>query len=365
MGALDAVLYIVIAARLVVPFAIPRYPLPAILAALVIDAVDQTIFQALGAGEDVRAYQSYDKALDVYYLTVAYAAIMRNWLDPTALAIGRFLFYWRLIGVVAFELTGARPLLLVFPNAFEFFFIFYEAVRVRWNPDRLSRRQLLVTAAGIWVVIKLPQEYWIHIAQLDSTEEFAAHPWLLVVVVVALAVVAAVAARLARRLPTPDWRPTFDVDAHAARETAAAVEPRTDLRAILSMATLEKVVLISMVAIIFSQVLPSVRASNAQLVAAVTIVVVANTVISLVRVRRGTAWATTLIQFGSMMALNTGIAFTRSLLRGGGEAPFPLGHTLFYLYLISLIITLYDRYRVIGNEARRGRAPGATRLTGP
>ena len=39
------ILFIVIAARLLVPLAIPRYPIPAGIAALVIDGVDQTIFQ--------------------------------------------------------------------------------------------------------------------------------------------------------------------------------------------------------------------------------------------------------------------------------------------------------------------------------
>ena len=32
-------------------------------------------------------------------------------------------------------------------------------------------------AALIWVFIKLPQEYWIHIAQLDFTDILAEHAW--------------------------------------------------------------------------------------------------------------------------------------------------------------------------------------------
>src|SRR5205809_575081 len=83
---------------------------------------------------------------------------------------GRFLYYYRLVGVLAFELFQKRWLLLVFPNTFEYFFIFYEAVRLWWNPRRMSRHLVIGVAAAIWIFIKLPQEYWIHVAQLDVTE---------------------------------------------------------------------------------------------------------------------------------------------------------------------------------------------------
>ena len=39
------VFWLVVLSRFLVPLAIPRFPLPAILAALIIDGVDQTIFQ--------------------------------------------------------------------------------------------------------------------------------------------------------------------------------------------------------------------------------------------------------------------------------------------------------------------------------
>ncbi len=141
-----------------------------------LDGVDQTIFQAVDATSVLDNYQSYDKALDVYYLTIAYASTLRNWLDPFALGVARFLFYYRLVGTLAFELTGVRTLLLVFPNTFEYFFIFYEAVRLFWNPRRMSRRFVVGAAAAIWIVVKLPQEYWIHIAELDVTDQQAPTP---------------------------------------------------------------------------------------------------------------------------------------------------------------------------------------------
>ena len=62
------ILAAVVMARVAVPLAIPRFPLPAMLAALVIDGIDQTIFQTF-TSLDLSGYQSYDKALDVYYLS--------------------------------------------------------------------------------------------------------------------------------------------------------------------------------------------------------------------------------------------------------------------------------------------------------
>jgi hypothetical protein len=350
----EAVVALVIVARLLVPLAIPRFPLPAILVALVLDTADQTLFEAVGAANDVAAYQSYDKALDIYYLTVAYASTLRNWRDPAALAVGRFLFYWRIVGVMAFELTGARALLLIFPNTFEYFFIFYEAVRLRYDPGRLRPTQIVGAAAAIWIVIKLPHEWWIHIAGLDLTDELGERGWLAGGLVIVLAAAAALAVPLARRLPAPDhdWR--IDADAHLARRYLP-VRPRTDARAVLSVAVLEKVVLVSMIAVIFSQVLPAVQASELQLVVAVVFVVVTNSVVSLVRIRRGTRWASTLIQFGSMVATNAvSVLVAAVLINRGADDAIRITNTLFFLLLISLIITLYDRYRVIGNDARVG-----------
>ena len=110
----SVVFVIVVAVRLLLPLLIPRYPLPAILASLVVDAADQTIFQAFGF--DPPGYQGYDKAMDVYYLAIAYLATLRNWTNTGAFEVSRFLYFYRLVGVVAsagsvlirsFEYVGA------------------------------------------------------------------------------------------------------------------------------------------------------------------------------------------------------------------------------------------------------------------
>ena len=74
-------------ARLFVPLLIPRYPL-VIIVALVLDAVDGSLleqFTSVDTGPD-GPYQSFDKALDIYYLAIAYVATMRNWTSQPAVA---------------------------------------------------------------------------------------------------------------------------------------------------------------------------------------------------------------------------------------------------------------------------------------
>ena len=73
-------IWAIVLARLFVPLLIPRYPL-VIIVALVLDAVDGSLleqFTTVDTGPD-GPYQSFDKALDIYYLAIAYVATMRNW----------------------------------------------------------------------------------------------------------------------------------------------------------------------------------------------------------------------------------------------------------------------------------------------
>src|SRR5512147_2436858 len=91
------VFWAVVLVRLLVPLLIPRFPLPAVLACFVVDATDQTLFQAF-THLDLTDYQDYDKALDVFYLSIAMLATLRNWASYSAVQIARALFYFRLIG---------------------------------------------------------------------------------------------------------------------------------------------------------------------------------------------------------------------------------------------------------------------------
>ena len=82
---------LIVGARLLVPLWIPRFPLPMILIALVLDGVDGGIFSKYTT-LSMDNYQSYDKALGIYYLTIAYLAAVRNWTNEGAVRIAQFLF---------------------------------------------------------------------------------------------------------------------------------------------------------------------------------------------------------------------------------------------------------------------------------
>ncbi|MEJ5946626.1 hypothetical protein WDZ17_15110 [Pseudokineococcus basanitobsidens] len=336
------VLVVVVALRLLVPLGIPRHPLPFLLAALVLDAADQTVFQHLGGlPED---YQRYDKALDVYYLTVTYAAVLRNWTDPTAMRVARFLWYYRLVGTVLFETTDVRWLLLAFPNTFEYVVIAYEVVRLRWDPRRLTRRTLLVLAASIWVVVKIPQELWLHVLELDVTDEVAARPWVLLPLAVLAAALVAAALRLRHRLPPEDWPATTAVDDHLATPPMSGLPVLAWRSRAFAESTAEKVVLVALVTVVFIAVL-DVRATTTQVVGSVVVFVVLNAVLSQLFVRHGARWMTTLAQFTAMAGTNAVVVLVLTLLRPRLEADADPGDTLFLVLLTSLVVTLYDRYR--------------------
>lgn len=334
----------VVLMRFVLPLFIPRFPLPAIIACLVLDAADQTIFQAF-TDDPLLGYQTYDKALDVYYLAVAYISAMRNWREPVAFEVARFLYLYRLVGVTLFELVEQRWIVFVFANTFEYFFIAYEAVRTRWNPFTLSARAVVSMAAFIWIFVKLPQEWWIHIAKLDFTEFMADHGYMWAVLG-GVAVAAATFGYLKRgSIPPADWPFTVSVDAHLPKLDDSITGHERFFSVILA----EKVVLLSLISVIFAQILPDVRATNLGLALGVAALVVANAAISQWLRRRGRSWQGIFRLFVAMLAINLGIVFLDVLLTdGGGDTPAT--NTLFFMLLLSMLIALFDRFRATRRE---------------
>ncbi len=349
---------VVVGLRLFVPLLIPRFPLPAILAALVIDAADQTIFQN-NTDLDLTGYQGYDKALDIYYLTIAYLSTMRNWTDPFAFGVARFLWYYRLVGVLLFELFDVRALLIIFPNTFEYFFIAYEAVRLWWNPARLNRRQVIVMAAFIWIFIKLPQEWWIHIAQLDFTDfmkedifgvsistswgtAIGENLWFAGLLIGICIGISFAVRKIWQEAPAPDWSFTMDVDKTIRQREMA--EERNRPPSILSWYTFEKIALVSMVTVIFAQLLPENDNNILGTVAAVSFVVVANSFVGFRFTRRGRSWATTVGEFAVMAVVNLAAALVFIALARSGDERLNEAATVFFVLLLTLIVTMFDRY---------------------
>jgi hypothetical protein len=358
-----AVLFgLVLLVRCLLPFVIFRHPLPGILGCLFVDAIDQTIFQNFGY--DPPFYQGYDKAMDVFYLGIAYIATMRNWTSFPAFGISRFLFFYRQVGVAAFELTQTRALLMVFPNTFEYFFIAYEAIRSRWNPTMLVRRFWVLAAAFIWVFIKLPQEYWIHIAQLDFTDTWQDVEWF-APLVVSLAVVALLVlwfvVRPRLRPVDHGWQiaaPPLPAEVATAAQRSAFV---AQYDRIWSAASLEKFALIGLLSVIFSSLLPGVELSPLRLMTWVGVFVLVNAAISLRRARRGSFIDSIYVSFVLRMASNLVLLV---LVDRIWLESLPLGGATFFALLFSVLITAYDLYRPVLEYRIRAAAdqaaPGST-----
>jgi len=358
------ILLVVVGLRLGVPLFIPKFPLPAVLLALVIDAADQTIFQTYlthGFWDRIQdGYQGYDKSLDVYYLSMAYVATMRNWTNRTALATAQFLWLYRLAGVTLFEVvhnpaqpSSYRWLLLVFPNTFEYFFDAYEAVRLRWNPLRMTASTVIGIAAFIWIFIKLPQEWWIHVAQLDLSDEMDAHGWISWLIAgVVIAAVLVIWWAMKYRLPPNDW--TLQVAAPPLPEELDTAAERSEWRAemwkLFDWNLLEKVVLVALVCVDFAQIMPHVTATNRQIILSVAVLVIVNSALGLAFVRRGHSISSFTLSFVVQLAMNVGIVWLGRLF----SERFNPYDAMFFVLLITLITSLYDRYRPI-RELREGK----------
>jgi len=347
----------VVGARFVIPLFIPRFPLPAILLALVLDAADQTILDTFTEA-NLDGYQSYDKALDIFYLTIAYLAVIRNWTNGFAVDIARFLWYFRLIGVFAFEQTELRWILFVFPNVFEYFFIAYEAVNVRWDPRRLTRRILIGMTAFIWVFIKLPQEWWIHIAQNDFTdfmretvfgvettatwsEAVTNRPAVTAALIGAACLLVFAGWRVSRHLPDADWPARFAVEP---MWTAPSLDPGVDeYQPAMRWPMFEKVVLVALVSSIFASML-DVGAAGYQIVVATVIVVGAGALLSWVLTRRQITWKNSFVELIAVAALNTALISGYAAWVGSGTFNLTLG--LFFGGLLAVILVLFDHFSI-------------------
>jgi hypothetical protein len=348
-----AVFLVVVGLRFIIPLFIPRFPLPAILAALVLDAADQTIFQQF-TNLNLDGYQNYDKALDIFYLTIAFLAVYRNWTNTTAINVARFLWYYRLFGVWLFEVYQERWILFIFPNTFEYFFIAYAAIHTQWDPRRLTDRAVIGLAAFIWIVIKLPQEWWIHIAQNDFTDfmkvdvfgttpttswadAITNRPLVTLALVVAIALAAALVVWAYRKAPPKDWPFRVDVD-KPVPQVELPDRPQAPLWIAPPFA--EKLLLVGLIAAIYTSVL-NLDTPVLRIVAATALIIGASVGVSQLLARRGIEWSSLGLQWIVLAVVNSALIGTYAVLVGSS-----LNRSLAFFFglLLTMVIVLYDRF---------------------
>jgi hypothetical protein len=139
-----------------------RWPLAGGLLAILVDLSDLLLRDTLDLG-GIPDYQSFDKWADQVYMALFLVVALRWRAPERSVAVGLYLY--RMIGFVAFELTGWRPLLLLFPNVFEFWFIAVAAIH-HLRPGIAWRPAVLVPTLLVLLALKEVQEWALHGARL-------------------------------------------------------------------------------------------------------------------------------------------------------------------------------------------------------
>lgn len=145
-----------------------KWPLVGGLLAIFVDLTDLYWMNILDLG-GIPDYQLFDKLADQVYLAVFLIAALR-WTGPER-TISIVLYAFRMVGFVLFELTGARVILLAFPNVFEFWFLFIAA----WHHVRPAMLWTRVQLAAVLVPLigaKEIQEWMLHGARLFDNITF-------------------------------------------------------------------------------------------------------------------------------------------------------------------------------------------------
>jgi hypothetical protein len=191
---------IIALARILGSLPVLRWPFAGGVLALVVDLSDLFMMNLLELG-GVSNYQAFDKRLDQVYMA-CFLVVALRWPDP-ARAVAVLLYGLRMVGFVAFELSGAREVLVLFPNLFEFWFLFVAYVepmrvgepvpagagsaiavgpeggqvvgrRTVFGRQILFDRRSVLVLLGVLLSLKMAQEIAIHwLKLLDSLGEVA------------------------------------------------------------------------------------------------------------------------------------------------------------------------------------------------
>lgn len=152
---------LVLALRLLIPFTIFRWPLLGGILAFTADFYDFPILNHFGWGFlTSETYQPVDKLFDIYYLSFEFLVALR-WRDILARKTAIALFSWRLLGVIAFELTQIRKFLFFAPNIFEYFYLPFLVIKKLRPAFQLQRRTLIILLLVIGIP-KLIIEFILH-----------------------------------------------------------------------------------------------------------------------------------------------------------------------------------------------------------
>ena len=152
------------------------------LIAVAVDFSDLFLKNLLDLG-GLHDYQRFDKLADLVYMG-CFLWVSRRWRGP-AKTWAAALFAFRMVGLLAFEATQARWLLLAFPNVFEFWYLANAGI-LHWRPTRVLSSRAAALLLVTLLPLKLFQEYalhygkWLdHVSAIEAVEAIweLATPW--------------------------------------------------------------------------------------------------------------------------------------------------------------------------------------------
>jgi hypothetical protein len=169
------ILIIVVLIRLLVPLSIFKFPLLGVFLSILADISDVLLFEYFGKALGDKYYHSFDKVFDLYYLTIAFYVALQ-FKDKLAKKILTALYLWRLSGVILFTVFayfGAiiRPIMVLAPNIFEYYFIAYLIILKFDKKFKLNKKSAII----LLIIIGIPKiihEIIFHLAFQDKTWVF-------------------------------------------------------------------------------------------------------------------------------------------------------------------------------------------------
>ena len=187
----------------------------------------------------------------------------------------------------------------------------------------MGRWTVILSAAAIWIFIKLPQEWWIHIAQLDMTDFIKETLFgvqatdelehrdrqpagvLMAAIVAVLAIVGIAYWIIKKKAPPFDHKLRLKAD--PLPPLLRGAEPYRKVRAetrIWGWALREKVALTAIVAVIFGLMLTGGEASALRIIIGVAIFTVINAAVSHWMALRGRSWRLLAGELAAMLVVN-------------------------------------------------------------
>lgn len=163
---------IVLVIRLFFPLTILRWRIAGGIISIIADTLDVFIFDWFGfpsGGELIESvYHPLDKFLDIYYLTIECVIVYKFWKNPYARKTGLFLFGFRMVGFILFEITGIRQIFFFFPNVFEFFYLEWEIIKKYIPSFSLNSWKTLFLILAIVAIPNIIKEYFMHFIEFDT-----------------------------------------------------------------------------------------------------------------------------------------------------------------------------------------------------